>query len=231
MRTLARVVIVMAVLNLGAILAGVGWLIASGRLDMDRARELVGTLGETIAEEEARLEEERRQREAEKAQEEAEEVPEIGMTANELNTVRVELTQIDRDRLERMEREIEDLRATLRRERLLLEQERDEFEEEKQAFRAMRERVTANQDDEQFKKALNTLSRMAPEDAMKSLDATLEAGDRAIVVSYLSEMGDRIRKNVLSEFVDDGRPELAAELLDAVRRHGVDTASADDPAP
>lgn len=231
MKILARVVIVMAVLNLAAILAGVGWLIASGRLDMDRARELAGTLGETIAEEDARLAEEQREREAEEAQQKAEEVPEIGMTADELNTVRVELTQIDRDRLERMEREIEDLRATLRRERLLLDQERDEFEDEKQAFRAMRERITANQDDEQFKKALNTLSRMAPEDVMKSLDATIEAGDRAVVVSYLSEMGDRIRKNVLSEFVDDGRPELAAELLDAVRRHGVDTASADDPAP
>jgi len=231
MKTIFRAVLVIGVLNLLAVLGAAAWLGASGRVDMARLERVAEMFTEPVAHVRAREQKEQRELEAAQERADAERLPEIGMTADELNTVRVELTQIDRERLERMEREIEDLRATLRRERLALDQEREDFEEQRAAFEALRERIAQNQGDAQFKKSLNVLARMDPEDAMRSLDAMLDDGKKGLVVSYLSEMSDRIRTDVLSEFVGDERPELAAELLDSVRGFGLETDATDDPAP
>jgi len=231
MKTITRALLVIGVINLFAILVGAVWLVFTGRVDAARLERVAELFAETVEQERARLENEQAKEESERAREESGRLPEIGMTADELNTVRVELTQIDRERLERTEREIDDLRATLRRERLLLDQEREDFEREKGEFEAVRERIARTQGDAQFKKSLNVLSRMDPGDAMRALDALLDQGKKDLVVSYLSEMSDRIRTDVLSEFVGDERPELAAELLDAVRGFGLETDAADDPAP
>ena len=228
MKTLIRALTIIAILNIGAILAGAGWLMLTQRVDTARLTEVVDSFKETIPQEEARLKAEQ----AELARIEAEkepDIPEIAMSADELNTVRVELTQIDRARLERMQREIQDLRDTLRRERALLASERADLEQEQADFDAMRARLASIEGSEQFTKALNSISQMAPKDAMETLDTLIEQGRVEQVVSYLSAMGDRIRTDVLTQFVKAGQPELAAQLLESVRTKGLEAARVDEP--
>ncbi len=228
MKTMIRALTIIAILNLCAILAGVGWLMMTQRMDKARFTDVVDALKETIPQEAARIKAE----EAEAARLEAEkepDLPEVAMSADELNTVRVELTQIDRARLERMQREIRDLRDTLRRERALLASERTDLEKEQADFDAMRERLAEIEGSEQFTKALNSISQMAPKDAMTTLDSLIKQGEIEQVVSYLSSMGDRIRTDVLTQFVKAGQPDLAAQLLESVRTKGLEAARVDEP--
>lgn len=228
MKTLIRALTIIAILNLGAILAGAGWLMLTERVDSTRITGVVDVFKETIPQEEARTKAEEAEIARAKAAEEPQ-LPEVAMSADELNTVRVELTQIDRARLERMQREIQDLRDTLRRERALLASERADLEQEQADFDAMRARLASIEGSEQFTKALNSISQMAPKDAMATLDTLIERGDLEQVVSYLSAMGDRIRTDVLTQFVKEGQPELAAQLLESVRTKGLQAARVDEP--
>ncbi|MEY3022983.1 MAG: hypothetical protein RIS86_2181, partial [Planctomycetota bacterium] len=55
MKTLLRLVLVLAIANLFAFGGFVGWLVGSGRLDAARLERLRAMLAETVAEENARL--------------------------------------------------------------------------------------------------------------------------------------------------------------------------------
>lgn len=230
-KALFQALVFLAVVHFLAVMGGLGWLLMTERLDESRTMELVDLLSETVSEEEARLDREAKDRDAAIAAEEAGRLPSMGISAGELSDVRVELTQVDRARLERMQREVEDLQASLRRERLMLDSERGAFEEDRDAFHELRKEFEESHKDVQFKKAINTISKMDPGDAMLALSALIEDGKQDQVVAYLSSMSDRIRTDVLSEFVGDDQADLAAELLEAVRTRSNAAALADASGP
>lgn len=239
MKNMKRAILVFLALNLIAVIAGIGWLFQSGRVNKDRVLELTQLFEEPVALEQARLAaQEKAAADAEAAKPKP--LPEFALNSDERNLVRVELTQVDIARLERMKREVEDLQAILRQERAGLARERGQFEQEKTEFAAMRERLMELEGGKQFKKALNTLITMDAADAMTVLSQLLGRNNELLdprdakyeeVVSYLSAMDERARTAILTEFLNVGEEQLAADLLESVRLRGLETMTADGTTP
>ena len=230
-KSLKTAILVFLVLNLLAMLAGIGWVVSSGRVNKDRVMEVTKLFSEPVAVEQARLKaEETAAEEAEAAKPRA--LPAGALNTEERNMLRVEVTQVDMARLERMKREVEDLQNTLRTERKGLADDRVALENEKAEFEAMRKRLQELEGGIQFQKALATISGMEPKDAKSVLTSLLETSDKyEEVVSYLSAMDDRKRTAVMTEFVKGGEEELAGDLLEAVRLRGLETTTADGTTP
>ncbi len=219
MKTLWKLISVIAFLNLLAILGFAGWIYASGRVDTGRIMEVQSLFGETVEQRDARIAEEEKAVAEELANREKP-LPEIAMTADERNQARVEMTQVDRQRRERTEREINDLKRSLSRQQQMIEEERAALEAEKKAFDEMRARLKSIEGADQFAKSLSVLQGLKPKDAMAALQALLDEGEHEQVVSYLSEMDDRVRTKIFTEFIKaDDR--LAANLLESLRTRGL----------
>tara|TARA_R110002096_G_scaffold435816_4_gene663273 strand:- start:82379 stop:83098 length:720 start_codon:yes stop_codon:yes gene_type:complete len=226
MKKLTKALMVVAVLNLFAVLAGVGWIFASGRMDKQRVLEVVDLFEETTIGRDTRIKAEEAEAAAALAEQEVG-LPELAMNSGELNSIRLQLTQIDRARLERMQREITDLQNTLKRERALLANERTDFQIQRDAFEAMRIRIAEIEGSDQFTKSLAVLKESKPKDSMAMLSVLIAQGKREQVVTYLSALSNGIRTEVIAEFVKADEAELAAGLLESIRMRGQETALAD----
>ena len=232
MKSLKQGILIILVLNLIAMLVGIGWLLSSGRVNKERVLDLTQLFEVPVAVEQAQLAaQEKAQAEADALKER--EVPDLALNSDERNLVRIEMTQIDIARMDRMRREIEDLRASLRKERQGLAQARSELQKEEEAFQAMRDRLAELEGGQQFKKALDTLTSMAAKDAKAVLSSLLantlltnEGGKYEEVVSYLSAMDERARASIMTEFVKAGEEQLAADLLESVRLRGIEATTA-----
>jgi len=222
-KSLGTVIGVVAAANLIALAGVVFWLFATDRLSAERVERTRAMFAEPVPLEVARIE--AAEREAELvAAEEALDPEGPPVTSSEALALRLELSEFDRQRIERLKREVEDLQSTLRRERLVLERERAAFEEERAGFDAMRTRLSEQEGDEQFRKALVSIEGMKPDDARATLQTLLDAGDREQVVSYLDAMQERTRTKVITSFVKNDQPDVAADLLEALRVRGLETA-------
>tara|TARA_R110000868_G_scaffold411617_1_gene706222 strand:- start:304838 stop:305557 length:720 start_codon:yes stop_codon:yes gene_type:complete len=226
MKKLTKALMVVAVLNLFAVLAGVGWIFASGRMDKQRVLEVVDLFEETTIGRDTRIKAEEAEAAAALAEQEVG-LPELAMNSGELNSIRLQLTQIDRARLERMQREITDLQNTLKRERALLANERTDFQVQRDAFEAMRIRIAEIEGSDQFTKSLAVLKESKPKDSMAMLSVLIAQGKREQVVTYLSALSNGIRTEVIAEFVKADEAVLAAGLLESIRMRGQETALAD----
>ncbi len=220
MKTLIRIVGVMAVVNLLALLGVTGWLLAEGRLDRERVLELTAIVGETPEQRAERIEAARLEAEAANAP-----LPLADgdmSTADQRNDARVELTMIDRERLERLQREVRDLQTQLRQQRQLLERDREQFQQEKADFQAMRDRLYAIDGAEYFRKSLEVLNGMKPADIVPVFNAMMAEGKSEEVISYLAAFDERHRAKVVTEFVKTGDVDLAAGLLESLRTRGLE---------
>lgn len=226
MKKLIKALMVVAVLNLIAVLAGVGWVFASGRVDKQRVMEVVDMFEETTMGRDSRVEIEEVEAAALLANEERA-LPDLAMNADELNNVRLQMTQIDRSRLERMQREISDLQNTLKRERALLSNERLDFETQRKAFDSMRQRLASIEGSDQFGKSLSVLKESKAKDSKAMLSVLIDQNKREQVVTYLSALSTGVRTEIIAVFVKDGDAELAAGLLESIRMRGQETTLTD----
>ncbi len=220
MRTLIRIVGVMAVVNLLAILGLTGWLFTQGRLDRERVLELTAIVGETPRDRADRIESARLEAEAANAPRPLADGDTA--TADQRNQTRVELTMIDRERLERLQREVRDLQIQLRQQRQMLESERAQFEQDKLAFQAMRDRLYAIDGAEYFRKSLEVLNEMKPADIRPVFNSMIGEGKTEEVICYLAAFDELHRAKVITEFVKGGEVDLAAGLLESLRTRGLE---------
>ncbi len=222
MKAAWNVITGVALANLIAIVGFVWWLHFSGRIDAERVQAIRAMLGETIAEQAARESAEAQQREADASREaEIALMSQPPVTASEELSLRVETSAIDLQRLERLKREVKNLTETLSRERRRLDEERQAFELERDAFKAMREEIARIEGDEQFSRAVGVLETLKSAEAKQTLVELLDE-NREQVVSYLNAMKPRQRTKILDEFIADGQPDVAAELLEAIRLRGLE---------
>lgn len=220
-RGLWTILSVLAIANLLALLAFVGWLVSSERLDLDRFNELRETLSETIPAREARLEEEARDARLEAAEAEEERralIPPLTAADKLRNNAIAE--EVDRQRLERLSREVRDLRRTIDRERSQLDERVELFEAEKADFERMRNRIREIEGEDQFRKAVTNLQAQRPEKARDILQALIDGGEVDQAVAYLNAMGDRQAAKIIGAFEDAA---LAADLLERLRTRGTET--------
>lgn len=215
MKKLLKLVSFFAVLNFAAVLGLIGWLIASGRLDKERATEIRAMLSETV--------EQRAAREAaqnEQAQGEGESLPDPLTIEQRIEAAReagdVELMRRLRDQQNNLR-----MLESLHREQRELDEARDKFLAERDAFNAMRARLAEIEGDEQFRKSLGVYEGMKAPDAAKNLLALLDQGKRDEVVSYLDAMDERKRIKIFTELTKNAQNGLAAQLLEDLRTRGL----------
>lgn len=174
MKTLFNALAIIAIANLLALGGFVGWLKATDRLDVERARKAREMFTQTITAEKkadeveaARLAEEKRLAEAEAK---AAKPP---LTASERLAARIEATEMDLQRAERLRREVEDLQRRLVDGEAKLSAERAAFEAERQTFAAATQRQRDLARDAQFQKTLGVLQSLKSTDAVRVLMAMM----------------------------------------------------------
>lgn len=216
MKKIWTIVSAFSFLNFMLILAALGWLLNTGRLDRERVEELRDVLFASNLDGEADL---------------TDMLDGDGngdsngalsvLSAEERLNMRLEKSDADQERVRRMQREVDDLKAALGRERRLLDTQRAEFESDRAAFFDQRRTIADLEGGDQFRRSLVVLETMKSSEAMESLQAMLDAGKDIEVVSYLNAMEDRTRAKVFSEWVKGGQPQLAAKLLEDIRQRGI----------
>ncbi|MCC6660868.1 MAG: hypothetical protein IT437_08280 [Phycisphaerales bacterium] len=222
MKTIWTILSVLAVANLLALLALVGWLKTSGRLDMDRMREIRHVFSTTLADDVAR--QERDTAAAKTAEAKAKEDAKVGTApipaAGLLESQRGQ-AMLDTQREQRLQREIGDLRRTLQAERQQLDKDKADFAALRAGWEKDRAEILASARDEQFQKTLGTYEQLKPDKAKVALKQLLESGEESRVIAYLDGMADRTRTKIIDEFIKDD-PKLAADLLERLRARGVE---------
>ncbi len=222
MKFIWNILSIVAVANLLALLALVGWLAASDRLDMDRMRSVRAALATTLTDDRTRLEAEKKTAEAgAKAAIQKAALGAPPVTAAERLNLKLEQGRADVQRAERVRKEIEDLRRALLLERERLDRDIASFRAEKASFEDQRARLAGGIGDEQFQKTLTTLEGLKPDKAKAALQPLLDEGAIDQVVAYLDGMQDRTRTKVIDEFIK-GDAKLASDLLQRLRTRGVD---------
>lgn len=234
MKKIWTLISVMAVANMLALMAFVGWLQATDRLDLQRVRDMRSLYAETLTEQLDREQLEADQlAEAKKAKELAAEEALQGEPIDSADWLRInwELREQDSERLERLRREVEDLKRTLADARAKLNADIAAFETMKETFDADRERIARIEGDEQFKKAVDTYAALKPAAAVRMMIQMM--GQRPTegvlqVVSYLNAMDERKRSSIIGEF-EKTDPALAADLLERLRNYGLGARGPEDP--
>lgn len=246
MKKLWNVLAVIAIANVLAVGAFVGWLFATGRLDGERVTALRATISKPIPAE--KQEQEKHAAEvaaAVKAAEAEARMSKAPLTAEQQLEARLDATDIDRQKAERLGREVADLRAQLGLERTRLEQERAALVADRAAFEAQVTSTLASANDEQMKKTLSVLTALPPESAVAVLRTMMEPADAAFapvepgpvangapmtapatspassegmrtVVGYLDAMKAASRNKILAKFAE-ADPALATRLLNELR--------------
>ena len=229
MKRIWTLISVMAAANMLALMAFIGWLQVSDRLNLQRVRDVRGLFSETLTEQFASEQREADQlAEAEKARGSAAEEVLNGEPIDSADWLRInwELREQDSERLERLRREVEDLKRTLADVRANLNADIAAFERMKEAFDAERDRITRIEGDVQFKKAVDTYAMLKPAAAVRMMVQMMgqTAGDGTDgplqVVSYLNAMDERKRSSIIGEF-EKTDPALAADLLERLRIYGL----------
>lgn len=221
MKNIWMIVSTLAIANLLAIIALLGWLHSSDRLSRQRIEAIRSMLSVSVAQEAAA--------EAQKAAEAAAEQQRAEAEARQAVPPVTAADRIAERQLEaekqlqvvlRQRQELENLREGLMKQLADLERREQALAARAAAFEAEQKRIAETEGAEQFKIALATLENQRPKDAQAVLQAMLNAGDGDQVVSYLNRMDESKRAKVLAEFVKI-EPTVAADLLERLRTRGL----------
>lgn len=220
MKTIWTVLSVIAVANLMALLAFVGWLGATNRLDAGRVRDVRTMLARTIRDEHAAAEAVKAKEEAERK--EAEEKAKAALppvAASDTLELKLEQSKADQERMEAMKRDVRLLQDTLKRERMQLDEEWKALKKAQADFQLARETVAKTEGNAQFKKTLATYEGLKPDKAKTALQQLIDQKQVDQVVAYLNAMQERTRTKVIDEFIKSD-PKVATDLLERLRVRG-----------
>ncbi|MBC03957.1 MAG: hypothetical protein CMJ34_11755 [Phycisphaerae bacterium] len=220
MRTIWSTLSFLAVVNMLAILLAVGWLYQSGRIDTDRLERVRELFGSTIADERAA-------REAAAARE-----AELAAAVPDDPTLRwgsMPLTNLaPADAAERIRdlgdeiamglgRDADAINARIEANYRARKDEIDLREQALDAREARFEQIAKRSGDAEFVQTVTDLEEMKLDTAFSIIQAWYDGDRRHLVVDVLAGMGSQRRSEILGEFVDQGKTDVAAILQLALR--------------
>ena len=220
MKSLWSIIAVMALINILAIGALLGWLHSSGRLSRERFQAVKSVFTTTVADEQqqkaadAAAAEQSRADAASKAK-----LAEPPKTAADQIADQQFRDEQREQLIQRQRQELESLRSALLVQVARLQERESKLAAERTAFAEERRKLAETDGSKQFKEALATLEGQKPRDAKVVLDALLQARLVDQVVAYLARMEEGKRTKVIAEFVKDD-PNVAADLLERLRTRG-----------
>lgn len=221
MKRMWMILSTLAIANILAIGALVGWLHSSGRLNKERVLAVRTMLSTTWEQEQQQKAEA-----AAHAQMELKQAEDAARQAIPPETAaeRIGQMQLDAEKqlqnVLRQKQELASLRAGLMKQLEDLEQREKQLASQRAAFDAERKRIAETEGTQQFKVALTTLENQKAKDAKAVLKALLGAREVDQVVAYLSKMDESKRSKIIAEFVKD-EPAVAADLLERLRTYGL----------
>ena len=210
----------LAIAHFIALIGFVAWLHQGDRLNMNRVDQIREVFAKTITAEEADLTRQAKNAADEQAIADAAAIdanPPVS-TANRLSLIG-DLDDLNLITVERLRAESEDLRNTIAREGAQIESERVALAEEKAEFLRLRQEIKDNEGSAQFKKALQRYEGLKPDVAKGVFQILIDQGETDQVVAYLNTMQPRNSSKIIAKFP----PDVAADLLERIRRRGVET--------
>lgn len=228
MRTLTTAILVLLLVNLLALGGAAGWLHSTGRLSRERVSRAVELFRPTLTEE-ARLAEEAaaRQVEAEAMQVQLarlEAVADGPMTTDDRLARQQERDELAEARVQRLQRDIADLQRQLEIAQSQIAKDRQRLIQEREAFEQIRQQELAQQQDANFQQAVRTYEQLRPRQVKQMFQALMDEGKHVEVVDYLAAMQLRKAAAVLREFRDESEIGQATQLIEELRRRGIDVA-------
>lgn len=221
MKSIWTILAVVAVMNIAAISALMGWLHSSGRLSRERALAIKQVFTKTVEQE--RAEQALREADLKRAEEERKLAEKAGLPPKPAGEVIAEQQFRDEQKTQTMHRQqqdLENLRASLLSKLADLEARERKLVADRLAFAEERKRIAENDGQAQFKAALATLEGQKAKDAKAVLQSLITGRQMPQVVSYLAKMDEGKRSKVMAEFVKDD-PAVAADLLERLRTRGM----------
>lgn len=181
MKGIIAALCIVAVANLLAVGAFVGWLKTSDRLDLERLRKVREVLAPTIAQEKQKKVEADTAAAAEKlkAEEDAKR-QRPPLTAEQQLIVRMEASKAEEQRAARLRTETEVLQRGLQEERERLEAATKALTDAQARFEALQQETATLVGSEQFTKAVSVLTGLKPAEAKSALQQILDGTTASI---------------------------------------------------
>ena len=222
MKTLLKLVLVLAVANLLAVAGFVGWLFASGRVDGERVTRVRDIFRPTIAEEEAaRAEAGNTAAEADRLAADDLRVRGLPLASGE------EIAAEDRFR-DRATLALKSLEEQHRRMQDDLRSREEAVTEREEALTARQEEWEASiadskdrQTNAQFRKAVRLLEAAPPKQGREWILELIKSGRADLAVTYLDAMNPAKSANLLKAFKSEGDAMVATDLLERLRKLGL----------
>jgi len=221
MRALFTAVVLFVFINALALLGLFGWLASTGRLDKQRADQVIAIFKPTIAQQQEL------EAEVAAAEEEARKVAELairmeqvanGPVTPEIRLQRIEeVSQHQRQLVERRQVEIQAIQRQLDLTRAQVDARIAEFDLRQSAFEEAVQQRLQQFENEDFRQAVALLEGLPPRQGKELLQEYLGQGRQEQVVDYLAAMQTRLATKVLKEFKEPKELEQAAELVEQVR--------------
>ncbi len=222
LRNLKLLVSLLAIGNVAGLVGLVVWLAASDRINAERLQDVREVFAATIVEEQR--EADRLAAEEAARQEQLKELGRPGTTPIHADAVMDVINDRDeaaRERYEREETSIRYLREDLENRRTALRLEQERFATMVENFEARRRALAEREGSEQFAKAVKIYSLTKPDEARDMMLNLIRDGQTDQVVSYLNAMKPDISQRIVSAFIETD-PNLAADLLERLRTHGLE---------
>jgi hypothetical protein len=226
---------VLLLLHALALAGFVAWLRQSDRLSKPRVAAMVDIFRLTHAQERQQAED--AQRALEEANQKALElarlkaVGEGPVTLVERLTADQQSDELGMQRVERLRQDIRALRDQVERAKQELARQRAELDAERQAFESAKARELAVRNSQSFQQAVEMLEKLKPKQAKQMFQVMLNEKRDGEVVDYLAAMQMRSAAAVIKEFKQGGEIDQATQLLDQLRKRGVDLAPASPDSP
>lgn len=214
MRMLWQLAATAAIVNLLAVLAGVGWLVGSGRLDRERWDAIRTIVAAPPGDPEPATE------------------PTVEEPAGSIRPTSARIEAIDREirqqalSLRRLRDEKEQLDRALEERSAELDRREAAFREEREAWEGTTLADREARIDAQFRKTVRLLESVPPKQAKDLLLELVREGDRAGAVAYLDAMSAYKASSVLKTFKGEDETRVAADLLEELRVRGQRAGSA-----
>jgi len=230
MKTAWNIISFLAVANFLAIVLFSLWLWQSDRLSAERIEELRETFRTTVTEARLAAHEQQELAKAQQDEEEAERVlQQSPMSAAQLLERIDQLEELERRTMQR----IEDARRFHNEQ---FEQAMQEIEQREQAFEDARtawersvEEARARKEDEQFVQTVQQYESVQPRQGKNMMMELIAEGRMEQAVAYLDAMNPRAASKILGEFRTDAEIQLATQLLEKLRRFGLDAEPDQEP--
>jgi hypothetical protein len=223
MKTAWNIISFLAVVHLLAILLFAMWLWQSDRLDAERVQVLRETFSPTVTE--ARLiamerskllEEEREREEMEKR------LSQSPMAAPALLERVDQLEELERRTLRRIEDARRFHNDQFVQAMVEIEQRERELEQARAAWEQSVAEERARREDEQFAKTVLQYESAQPRQGKNMMMELIAEGQMDQAVAYLDAMNPRAASKILGEFRAEHEIQLATQLLERLRRFGLD---------